>query len=82
MQGFIRADFIQKLWLSQYQMEKKKTKPQKPKTKQQASAVELGFGNGASAQGNWRQINFSFLIKTLEYFYVVVFRKQMSKFCH
>lgn len=51
------------------------------KMKQQASAVELRVGNGASAQGNWRQINFSFLIKTVEYFYVVVFRKQMLVNC-
>jgi len=49
---------------------------------QQASAVELRVDNVASAQGNWRQINFSFLIKTVEYFYVVVFRKQMSKLCY
>lgn len=35
--------------------------------KQQASAVELRAGNGARAQGNWRQRKFSFLIKTMEY---------------
>jgi len=52
------------------------------KMNQQASAVELRVDNVASAQGNWRQINFSFLIKTVEYFYVVVFRKQMSKLCY
>lgn len=29
----------------------------------------------------WKQINFSFLVKTVKYFYIVVFRNQMSVNC-
>lgn len=72
MQDIIRVDFIQKLWQSQYQMEKKWSN----------KLLQLHqVGNGASAQGNRRQINFIFLIKTVEYFYAAAFIRQISTNC-
>lgn len=72
MQDFIRVDFIQKLWQSQYQIEKKWS------NKLLQLNWELAMEQVPKVTGG---INFSFLIKRVEYFYVVVFRKQMSVNC-
>lgn len=49
--------------------------------KLQTSAVELRVGIGVSTQHKWKQINFSFSVKTVEYFYIEVFRNQTSVNC-
>lgn len=73
MQNFIRGDFIQKLWWSLYLMEEKLS----------YKVLQLNWELATEQVPivKWKQINFSFLVKTEEYFYIVVFKNQMSVNC-